>query len=68
MRVILGCAGAALIAAPGGVIMGENPVRGPMARLAGDAFGLAGADAANDLAESSQVPPLAAAKIGFLEA
>jgi hypothetical protein len=53
VRVILGCAVAVLVAALGGVIMGEYELRGPMALLAGVLFGLAVAEAAITVGRSS---------------
>ncbi|MEY2474599.1 MAG: hypothetical protein QOK28_3928 [Actinomycetota bacterium] len=53
MRVILGCVVAVLVAALGGLIMGEYELRGVMALLAGVLFGLAVAEAAITVGKSS---------------
>jgi hypothetical protein len=53
MRVILGCVVAVLVAALGGLIMGEYELRGLMALLAGVLFGLAVAEAAITVGRSS---------------
>jgi hypothetical protein len=53
VRVILGCVVAVLVAALGGLIMGEYELRGPMALLAGVLFGLAVAETAITIGRSS---------------
>jgi hypothetical protein len=54
VRVILGCVVAVLVAALGGLIMGEYELRGAMALLAGVLFGLAVAEAAITVGRSSE--------------
>jgi hypothetical protein len=53
VRVILGCVAAVLVAALGGLIMGEYELRGVMALVAGVVFGLAVAEAAITVGKSS---------------
>jgi hypothetical protein len=56
MRVIVGCVAAVLVAALGGLIMGEYELRGVMALVAGVLFGLAVAEAAITVGKSSDWP------------
>jgi hypothetical protein len=69
MRVIFGCIAAALLAALGGLIMGEYRLVGVMAVLAGLLFGLAVAEVAITVGRSSDWPLVgvtaAAAAVGF---
>jgi hypothetical protein len=53
VRVILGCVVAVLVAAVGGIVMGEYELKGVMALLAGVLFGLAVAEAAITAGRSS---------------
>jgi hypothetical protein len=53
VRVIFGCVAAVLVAALGGLIMGEYELRGAMAIVAGVLFGLAVAEVAITVGKSS---------------